>query len=312
LQGLQFLNQLLTAGVSDGSGAVAVYAPLQQQIALAATLAVHPQFTTRAKSEEDLQVAIEALKFLHNVNAVIGPIQADFFSSFTFESFNAKRRKRGATASPSVDSDEDAAGIRSAFAYDKSLFSQVEDIWQVVGWTFNCSVRWDGRWQAWKPWLEFLLDILEDDWDERDELARRTGSDQHYQSSLIVRYLKNAGARTERRRIMRAVLADGSEKSLQAFPEVFENETKERRVPAETEHKELNLEDDQWGDYDMDEEEDEVFEDSHSGPANQPRNASANSPDNLGGSESIQLRQRLLTLVCSLLCTVKYTNTNVT
>jgi len=295
------LNQLLTAGVSDNSHIVAVYAPLQQQIALAATLAVHPQFTTRAKSEEDLQVANEALKFLHNANAVIGSIQAGFFSAFAFESFfNVRRRKRGAATSPSQDFDEDVAGIRSVFATDKSLFSQAEDIWQIIGWAFNCSARWDTRWQRWKLWLDLLLDVLEDDWDEHGELVRKTGSDQNYGKSLIMLYLRGAGGRTERRRIMRAVLADGSEKSLQAFPEVFKNETRERRVPTEIEHKELNLDEDQWGDYDMDDEDDEVLGDLQSGPANQPQNTSANSSDNLGGPESIQLRQRLLTLVRKL------------
>lgn len=297
LQGLHFLNQLLSSGQSISGSILAAYLPLPQQLALAATLAVHPQFTTRARSDEDLHVANEALRFLHNVNTIIGPINANFSTGFAFESFfNNRRRARRNAGSPANDSDEEEGGIRSAFAKDKCLFSQVDGIWQVIGWAFNCSVKWERRWARWKLWLNLLLDVLEDDWDLREELVRMTNSERHYEKSLIMLYLRGAHGRTERRRIMRAVLADGSDKALQEFPEVFENETKERRGTSQKGHKELNLEEDQWGDYDMDDEE-ETTDDLDSRSESEQRNGNGASSGNLGGLESIHLRQRLLSLV---------------
>lgn len=309
LQGLQFLNQLLTAGNSNTSQVVAAYVPLPQQLALAATLAVHPQFTTRARSDEDLHIANKALQFLHNVNTILGPIHGNFSSGFAFESFfDSRRRARRAAGSPSPDSDEEEGGIRSAFANGKCLFSQVgvNDIWQIVGWAFNCSITQERRWERWKLWLQLLLDVLEDDWEEREEWVRKSGSEQHYSKSLIMQYLRNARGRTERRRIMRAVLADGTEKSLSEFHAVFENETKERKVSA-VKQKELNLEKDQWGDYDMDDDDDEVADSPDSKSGAKVESAHVKSSDHLGGSESIHLRQRLLTLVsilasCNDLC----------
>lgn len=300
LQGLQFLNQLLTAGNSNNSNTIPAYVPLPQQLALAATLAVHPQFTTRARYDEDLHIANKALEFLQNANTILGPIHGNFSSGFAFESFfNSRRRVRRTAGSPSHDSDEEEAVIRSAFANEKCLFSQlgVDDIWQIIGWAFNCSITWERRWERWKLWLQLLLDVLEDDWEERAELVRKTGSDQHFTKSLIIQYLSNARGRTERRRIMRAVLADGTEKSLLEFHEVFENETKERRISV-VKQKELNLENDQWGDYDVDEDDDEIADSPASKTGAQTGSARLKSSDHFGGSESIHLRQRLLTLVC--------------
>lgn len=299
LQGFDFLNSLLTAGISSPNQAVAAYIPVPQQLALAATLSVHPQFTTRAKSEDDVFVANEALKLLSNVNKVVGPIQADFATAFAFQSFNTSRHgKRRAAGSPPEETESEGC-VRSVFASEKSLFTQVDDVWQVIGWAFNCSIAWKSRWERWKLWLQLFLDIAEDDWMEREKMANKSGSIEPLQECLLVQYLARIKGRTERRRLMRAILSDGGKKALNEFPEIFKNETKERKVPVSQERQELNLDQDQWGDYGMDEEEDESIEDTDHLSGEDLEDMQSSPNNDFGGLESILLRQRLLKLVCN-------------
>jgi hypothetical protein len=287
----------LTAGTSTPNHAIAAYIPLPQQLALAATLSVHPQFTTRAKSEDDLFVANEALKLLHNVNKVVGPIKADFATAFAFQSLNTSRHGKRRVAGSPQEEIENEGYIRSAFAGEKSLFAQVDDVWQVIGWVFNCSIAWKSRWERWKLWVELFLDIVEDDWTERGKMANRSGSIEPLRDSLLMQYLMRVKGRTERRRLMRAILTDGGKKALKEFPEIFENETKERKLRVPRKHRELNLDQDQWGDYGLDEEEDEFIEDADHLFGEDLEDMTSPHSNDFGGLESVLLRQRFLVLV---------------
>jgi len=288
----------LTSGTSNPNHAIAAYIPLPQQLALAATLSVHPQFTTRAKSDDDLFLANEALKLLHNVNKVVGPIKADFATAFAFQSLKPSRHGKRRAADSPPEEIENEGYIRSAFASEKSLFAQVDDVWQVIGWVFNCSIVWKSRWERWKLWVELFLDVVEDDWTERGNMANSSGSIEPLQESLLMQYLTRVKGRTERRRLMRAILTDGRKKALNEFPEIFENETKERKVRFPRERQELNLDQDQWGDYDLDEEEDEFIEDTNHLSGEDLEDMPSPHTNDFGGLESVLLRQRFLVLVC--------------
>ena len=258
---------------------------------------MHPQFTTRAKSDDDLFVANETLKLLHNVNKAVGPIKADFATAFAFQSSNTSRHgKRRAAGSPPEEI-ENEGYIRSTFANEKSLFTQVDDVWQVIGWIFNCSIAWKSRWERWKLWVELFLEVVEDDWTERGKMANGSGSIEPLQQSLLAQYLTRVRGRTERRRLMRAILTDGGKKALNEFPEIFKNETKERKLRVPRERQELNLDQDQWGDYDLDEEEDEFIEDANQLSGEELEDTPRPHSNDFGGLESVLLRQRFLVLV---------------
>lgn len=311
LEGFTALNNLLAAGTSHvlpNGKSLPAFTPIPQQLILAATLVVHPQLTTRAKSPEDLQASNEALRFLRNVNRIVGPVNADFATVFNFESqqsvFNLRRRrtKRNAdSTSTSGDETPTPYTLNSPFARERSVFAQMKDFWHVVGWAFNCSIVWRKRWDRWKLWLAFVLEVLEDDFRLRLKQARKSDSAKAIKDSIIMRYLEGTEQNTARRRIMRAILADGKDKSLVEFGEVWKDETKEKKVQEEmldAPRKKVNLDEDEWGDYDFDLDEDEVtdkdIEDSSS-------EASADDDgDEFGGTGAMLLRQRFIKLVSQL------------
>ncbi|RMD41585.1 hypothetical protein DV735_g3517, partial [Chaetothyriales sp. CBS 134920] len=161
-------------------------------LALAATIAVHPAFTSRVVAGVDggggrhhrrdkWEQAHAALRLLWLALAGVGPVGARMAEAFAFRKY----------------------GI---------LWTRAEDFWQVVGWALNCSClagRYRERWKWWLPWLEFVLDALEADWD------------------IIWQYVELAkGGYARSRRMMRAIFADGSQKALNEFGEVFRNELK--------------------------------------------------------------------------------------
>jgi hypothetical protein len=296
IEGFNFLNNVLAAGGST-KNAPPVYSPFPQQIAVAATLIVHPQFTTRAKSEDDLRASDEALRFLRNLNTIAGPVNANLATAFTFRPLSVSRRRtpRRNAETPSTDDEDDDNELKSPFANEKSVFTQVDDFWQVVGWAFNCSLSWRKRWERWRLWLELVLSVLEDDWQERLRLSEQDGTETWVTESLIMQYLKAVESRTGRRRVMRAILADAQPRSMNEFGEVWKNETRERKIKEEAtlEQKKINLDEDDWGDYDIGEDEDEIMEDDVHVQA-----LEEDVPiEEFGGTGSIVLRQRLVTLV---------------
>jgi hypothetical protein len=53
-----------------------------------------------------------------------------------------------------------------------SLWSRAEDFWHAVGWAFNCSVLHPERWERWQVWLQYMCEVMEDDWEQRLETYR--------------------------------------------------------------------------------------------------------------------------------------------
>ena len=302
-QALNLLCSLTVAGGSTPSIKPA-FVPPPHHLALISTLSVHPALTTRAKTTEMLEAANLATKYLGIVNRIVGPMNANVHEAFFFLGPGTasrrgviSRRTTGGNVSPDK---EEFEIIDIELANISSLWARAEDFWHVVGWGFNCSVVHKKRWERWRMWLEYMVGVLEDDWWMRS--SREQGD------SLIVRYLnpEDRGNIGEKR-IIRAIFADGSPRSLAEFKEVWSNETKERKTNnnAEVTKKipvKINIEEGDYGDY-MQSSEDELEDDV---PAESVKDSHVNSDSTtaytdgsllLGGSAALQLRLRLTALL---------------
>ena len=274
---------------------------------------VHPSLTTRASTRDRLQASNNALVYLRTINRLVGPCNADFDTAFAFATSGGGRRgpsqrqRSGRQDSPEHEGDVDA--ISSEYATSGSVWAKAEDFWHVVGWAFNCSVVHANRWARWKLWLGFMLDVLEDDWKERERRSRGGGdSDEILKASLIAAYLPSELSRYGgKRRVVRAIFADGSVKSLNEFKEVFRNETRERGSGVKRKRgPQVNVDEENYGDY-VDSEDDEglmiglgraTASPDHDETASAERVESGTDESVTHGDlESLLLRQRLLSLV---------------
>lgn len=290
--------------------------PPPSHLALLNTLIIHPLHTTRAEKKDHLDVSSHALGYLRNLLAIVGPINAEFKTAFRF--YLAPRWGRGgdhyAYAHDGDMSDADLSSdeerLRGNLANDGSLWSRGQDLWTTIGWAFNCSTLYPKRWRFWKVWLEFMMDVLEADWTERErrdkENHRVNGQDTEMpitsrKESMIVMYMgQQNGRQIGVKGMLKALLADGGELSTSAFQEVFE---KEHKGPKKSSNKRkrdqvLDLENDKFGDY---------FDDEpmSSGVSEPPtpqkpkdtRNAPTLSVYPVGLVESISIRLRLFKLL---------------
>jgi hypothetical protein len=171
---------------------------------------------------------------------------------------------------------------------------------------------------VWKIWLEYMLDVLEADWKAVSEIHSDKNSEKKkadfdaaedmYRNCILVHYVsEGAKSSTGLRRIVKSILADGSVDALKAYPEVFKDETREGSVKTGTKRKrdvKLNLDEDDYGDYLQDEDDEDVT------PA--PSQSGVSSPTTIDDSsnvpsiasinedpEALIMRLRLLALVSS-------------
>lgn len=211
----------------------------------------------------------------------------------------SKRKTMEECVSPNNEYTEN---IDTELANTGSLWTRAENFWQVVGWSFNCSILHKRRWERWSIWLAFMIELLELDWDLR---KGESGIDV-MENSLIVRYINFGGSTAGReRKIVKAVFADGRPKAVAEFGEIWQNETKELKTDAAFKRVEakIDIEADNYGDY-MDDEDEDDLEDSASDPSSLPVETDPPSIDSvpnistkLGGMNSINLRIRLLSLL---------------
>ena len=206
--------------------------------------------------------------------------------------------------------------INSKLANEGSLWQRAQDFWQVVGWAFNCSIHHRGRWNIWKVWLEYMLDVFEADWNDvpkihNDEFMeeKRVGPEAMedvFQNRILIQYISD-GARssTALRRIVKSIFADGSADALKAYPEIFKDETWEANAKTGTKRKrevKLNLDEDDYGDYLQEEDDDyntpapSQSEVSSSGATEESSNASSTASI-AEDPEAAIIRLRLLALV---------------
>lgn len=216
-------------------------------------------------------------------------------------------------ASSGSDTDDSLKAIRGIVANKGRIRRCAKDFWHMVGWAFNCSVKYPRRWTYWKVWLDYMLDVLDADWVERerqdreDEPPNRAGdSDDEYEykmlrQSLLVNYLsETAGRSSSMKRVVRSAFADGSPESLAEFPEVFPNETRE--VKHQNGQKRKRDDHRKFGDYDDEEAEfdsSELTDQSPESSQDTDEDDMSSKDAWLGGTESIVLRQRVITLVSS-------------
>ena len=306
IQALGFLKTLLTSGSTSNTPQSALLPP-SHHLAFIATLSIHPTLTTRAKSLERIETANLALQYLKLVLRHIGPVQDPLRDAFAFHSqvkvnrrgTSTRRRTTGDDASPIVDHEQK---IASEFADAGSLWTRADDFWHVVGWSFNCSVLHRRRWEWWSSLLALLIEILETDWNIRQELLK----DDALEKSLIVKYIRSGSDIVgKERRILRAVFADGHARAVTEFSEIWQNETKTLKkdgVIKKAEEK-MDIEADNYGDY-MEEENDADLEDSESeppspsaGPVDCFDGSNSDVAQTLGGTDAVTLRVRLLSLL---------------
>ena len=331
---------LLQSAVTAGNGTVRpANVPPPQHLSLLATLVVHPSMTTRTTSKEKHVAADEALRYLHHLNSLTSADASGLAKALQFRDSGSSRSKRARGRQSDISSDDendDPGRIRSSYAKKESLFGNAEDIWAAVGWAFNCSVAHKNRWDRWRLWLEFMFDVLEDDLDARHRQAAQESpenKDKIFSKSLLATYLAPFidQGRNPKRRIMRAILADGTQPSLNQFPSIYINETRPPKSKEDSKigtKRSLDLDQGEFGDY-FDSDSDDYSNDNDStpgGPGAQQRrtstrhsstnassrrdspaasSTSASPPQNTtttplsthGGPSSLTLRLRLLSLL---------------
>lgn len=255
----QAFNSLLSVTSNSASSAdrlQPVTIPPPSHLALAATLAVHPITTTRTTEREKWNQANTALRLLRLVHSLVGPINGWFVPAFSFRKFTFRFPQRNDRDDDDEENDEDDGMYRNSdlhttYARSNSLWNRAEDFWQLVGWAFNCACLpgiHAARWKHYHLLLDFMLDVLETDWNLRSK-----GDNPSPEESLLWQYIElSAGGHARERRILRAVFADGSRRSLAEFRDIFAYELKEpAQGDGSVKKLEVNVNIDQevYGDY---------------------------------------------------------------
>lgn len=228
---------------------------------------VHPHTTTRANSDAEKEAPDIALCLLRLTNALVGPTDARFHTAFAFTHFETSRYGRRRGDSPALNeamSEEKRKAWGTSYNGSRSVWQEAEDFWHAVGWSFNCSVLHPAQWKHWQIWLQFMCQVLEDDWIER-EIKYNQGKEKQawellgtdisqsvecleqenskgkkgrvrkkepknddlgiFRESLIFQYITSNSTYGRDRRIMRAIFADGKPKSAE-FRAIFKDEIK--------------------------------------------------------------------------------------
>lgn len=240
-------------------------------LALIGTLAIHPRFTTHAVTDNERILPARAHQYLRNVLRAVGPVNGNFNSAFIFRDgreARTSRRRRGLASTESRDGTPEEDELKSPLATSDSLWSRVPDFWSMMSWAFKCSMTYPERWGHWKLWLEFMVDLLERDVEERKTLDEEQSEPNDASSddeacqypllreSIIMSYIGDFTLN----QIMRVLFSflDGEPHPAR---EVWTKETKSRAETTKLkQEKKLDLDRHQFGDYldDEDESMDEV------------------------------------------------------
>ncbi|KAH8205736.1 hypothetical protein TruAng_000012 [Truncatella angustata] len=290
-----------------------VYCPAPNVLAFLSTLTVHPDLTTRPREDHWSDVSSAALDYLRNILNTVGPVNARLHEAFRFG--QATRR------SPSGDSDDfvaDVGGEAQLYGrYGKhGVWRRGHDFFNVVGWALNCSVLYPNRWEYWRQWLDFMLEVIEKDLDERKEMDEqghfRAGGEEgecKYSSlstSILAGYLNQRNGRTGGLKwVIKVIFADGQGSASSLFQEIWDKEHKgrSRNKAFKKRKRKINIEKGDFGEL-LDD--DSVYSSQNSEPPTpQKRKTYSNRNESpaLEASyvESIALRQRLFAAL-SYLC----------
>lgn len=319
LSALTLLSDLVTAGVSHPEYPnLPAIVPLPFHIELVSCLLVHPRWTTHASPKEHIILQARSITLLRDILTTLGPLNANLGEAFSFaQTYDTRPTRRGRNFGrddlASGSDEESAENMRGVIANGGRLRRCAGDFWHAVGWAFNCSVKYPRRWNYWKVWLEYMLDVLDDDYNERARLdlerheAHPENSDPEAEHKLLkgcllIRYLSDVRRQSRAvRRIAKAIFADGSSDYLKEFPEVFKNETKELKVENAQKRKRADtIKERGFGGYDDDISEEDLLSPNHTMSRDEDEALTKNAI-NLGGAESIMLRQRVFALVSVIL-----------
>ncbi|KIV77647.1 hypothetical protein PV11_09434 [Exophiala sideris] len=260
-QAYNFLLSITSNSASSLNRSTPVTIPPPSHLALAATIAVHPVFTTRTYSREKWDQANAALRLLRLVHKTVGPVNADFAEAFSFRKYDFRSSRHGGGGVRFDDEDDDVSGnddlgehgsnLNTPYAGLQSLWAGAEDFWQLVGWAFNCACLpgiHAARWNHYRLLLEFLVDVLETDWH-----LRNAGTNLSPEESLIWQYIElAAGGHARARRVVRAIFADGSTRSTSEFRPIFVHELKEpvaHDAKIKKREVDVDIENEIYGDY---------------------------------------------------------------
>ena len=239
----EHLISVITNSISSMNASLPVFVPPAAYLTLAASIAVHPSFTTRSTGLERHIEANATLRLLYLLLDVVGPVNMRCTEAFRFRKYDHR------VTEDNEEDNNDVDRLNTRYASSDSMFSRADDFWAIVGWAFNCACLRDtyaARWTHWQLWLSYMLDVLETDWLIHEEA-------QSSEETLIWQYIELAsGGHGRARRIIRAIFADGSTRALNEFREVFKNELKapqkEEAVLKKREVK-VNVDAEVYGDY---------------------------------------------------------------
>ncbi|KAJ6014515.1 hypothetical protein N7540_009106 [Penicillium herquei] len=271
--GLSLLLNTLASGTYASKKAII---PVPQHIALCVTFLVHPSTTTRAKKREEQDASDLALRLLRLLATLVNPEDCKLGEAFKFAERASRSGRRHETNDHETGRPTDKP-LGLPMASEDSLWSQAEDFWHAVGWAFNCSVLHPERWERWQIWLQYMCDIMQEDWtarvdkfdkrrkarkdgagskgqeeDTRDEENKREKDDLSiFRESLIFQFISSGSTYGRHRRILRAIFADGGVRSVGEFGQIFKNELKSSRTleQAKKRDREVNIEMEEYGDY---------------------------------------------------------------
>ncbi|KAI0179914.1 hypothetical protein GGR52DRAFT_218948 [Hypoxylon sp. FL1284] len=303
---LNLLNSLLSSSRNSQG-----YCPPASQLSLLNSAIVNPKFTTKPKEEGWEEISAESLVYLRSLLGRLGPLNGRFKDAFRFVGSSRHHTPNSHSEDDTDYESNKDDKIRPKYEED-SLWRRGQDFFHVVGWAFNCSVLYPNRWRHWRNWLEFMLDLLEQDLTERHKLDVEGGASDcpMLRDSILASYIGQRSGRSAGglKWIMDAMFADGSVATSSRFQEVWVREHRELSRNAEKKRKRqtVNMEKNNFGGY-LDD--DSVYSSRASEPPT-PQKRRTNS-GGLGDPdfqalepayvESIPLRQRLFSLL-SYLC----------
>ncbi|KAI0909652.1 hypothetical protein F4823DRAFT_624769 [Ustulina deusta] len=312
-QAIFLLDSLLSTRPSNPDDPA--YCPPPSQISLLCSILVHPDFTTRPKEPDWPQISLQSLAYLRDLLAVFGPINAGFKESVLFGTNATTDSDLADDDGGCLDADERGLVRLCPRHGNDSVWQRGRDFFSVVGWAFNCSVLYPERWQWWSRWLEFMLDLLEKDLQERHRLDTENGLDDMpwLRGSILASYVTQRSGRTADAAmwIMKALFADGNTSSTSVFQEIWHREHKsksllQQRTANKRKREKINIDKGEYGGY-LDDE--SVHSSQASEPPTPQKKKTATTSSALADEgvletaygETIPLRQRLFSLV-SYLC----------
>ncbi|KAI1325158.1 hypothetical protein F5Y16DRAFT_423223 [Xylariaceae sp. FL0255] len=306
-QAIFLLNSLLSSRSSNPLDPV--YCPPPSQISFLCSIIIHPDFTTRPRDPEWPEISLQALVYLRDLLDLLGPINAGFKESTLFNGNSHSDWDSDAQLYQDGGSSADERGLvelTPRHARD-SVWRKGHDFFYVVGWAFNCSVKYPERWQYWKRWLEFMLDVLEKDAQERLRLDMENGSADCplLRDSMLAGYITHKPGRSAGgglKHIIRALFADGHKSSSAGFQEIWHREHRtrsHRAISNKRKRERVNIDRGEYGNY-LDD------ESQPSEPPTPQKSRTALSAEDRSAQEityieSIPLRQRLFSML-SYLC----------